>query len=89
MNNILSLAQAACTFADPDPAWCADEMLSELLVSHDEMIMQLRFEWLEIGGSVDCPTGVIDQHVPSPPPAKPVPTRQKLLSGGLTKAPAV
>jgi hypothetical protein len=87
MNHILSLAQAACTFADPDPAWCADEMLSELLVSHDEMIMQLRFECLEVGGSADSPTGVNDQHDPSSP-AKPVPTRQKLLSGGLTKAPA-
>jgi hypothetical protein len=88
MNNILSLVQAACTFADPDPAWCADEMLSELLVSHDEMIMQLRFECLEVVGNIDSTAGMIDQHDP-PSPAKPVPMRQDFLPGGSPKASAV
>ena len=88
MNNVLSLVQAACTFPDPDSGWCADEMLSELLVLHDEMIMQLHFEHLEVVGSADFPTSMIDRHDPSSP-AKPVPMRNNLRSGGSPKASAV
>ena len=87
MNNILSLVQAACTFPDPDPGWWADEMLSELLVLHDEMIMQLHFERLEVVGSADFPTSMIDRHDPSSP-AKPVLMRENLQSGGSPKASA-
>jgi hypothetical protein len=88
MNNVLSLVQAACTFSDPDSGWCADEMLSELLALQDEMIMQLRFECLEVVGSIDSPASMIDQHDPSSP-AKPVLMRQNLQSGGSPKASAV
>jgi hypothetical protein len=88
MNNVLSLVQAACTFPDPDSGWCADEMLSELLVLHDEMIMQLHFERLEVVGRSDFPTSMIDRHDPSSP-AKPVPMRKNLLSGGSPRASAV
>ncbi len=88
MNNVLCLVQAARTFSDPGPGFYVDQMLSELLVLHDEMIMQLHFERLEVVGSVDFPTGMIDQHDPSSP-AKPVPMRQNLQSGGSPKAFAV
>jgi hypothetical protein len=55
---------------------------------HDEMIMQLHFECLEVVGSADFRTGMIDQH-DSSSPAKPVPMRKNLLSGGSPKACAV
>ena len=88
MNNVLCLVQAARTFSDPGPDLYPDQMLSELLVLHDEMIMQLHFECLEVVGSADFRTGMIDQH-DSSSPAKPVPMRKNLLSGGSPKASAV
>jgi len=88
MNNVLCLVQAARTSSDPGPGFYLDQMLSELLVLHDEMIMQLHFERLEVVGRADFPAGMIDQH-DSSSPAKPVPMRKDLLTGGLPKAVAV
>ena|GEM_PF-1567914 len=62
MNNVLCLGQAARTSSDPGPGFYLDQMLSELLVLHDEIIMQLHFERLEVVGSADFPTSMIDQH---------------------------
>jgi hypothetical protein len=50
--------------------------------------MQLHFERLEVVGSADFPTGMIDQHDPSSP-VKPVTMRGNLLSGGSPKASTV
>jgi hypothetical protein len=88
MNNVLCLVQAARTFSDPGPGLYPDQMLSELLVLHDEMIMQLHFERLEVVGSADFRAGMINQH-DSSSPVKPVAMRGNLLSGGSPKASAV
>jgi hypothetical protein len=53
---------ATRTFFDPGPEQCSDQMLSELLALDEEMIVQLRFERLEVVGSTDFPRGKIDQH---------------------------
>jgi hypothetical protein len=62
MNKVLSLVQAARTCSDPRPVLCSDEMLSELLAVHEDMIAQLCLERLEAVGNANFLTGMIDQH---------------------------
>ena len=62
MDNVLSLMPATRTFFDPRSEPCSDQMLSELLALDEEMIVQLRFERLEVVGRADFPAGTIDQH---------------------------
>ena len=50
MDNVLCLMPATRTFFDPGPEQCSDQMLSELLALDEEMIVQLRFERLEVVG---------------------------------------
>ena len=62
MNKVLSLVQAARTSSDPRPVLCSDEMLSELLALHEDMIAQLCLERLEAVGNANFLTDMIDQH---------------------------
>jgi osmotically-inducible protein OsmY len=62
MNNVLSLLQAARASSDPAPILDSDHMLAELLVLHEEMIVQLRLERMGAAGSVEFLTGMIEQH---------------------------
>ena len=40
----------------------SDRMLSELLALNEEMIVQLRVERMDSGGTTDFITGMIEQH---------------------------
>jgi CII-binding regulator of phage lambda lysogenization HflD len=53
---------ATRTFFDPSPERCSDQMLSELLALDEEMIVQLRFERLEVAGRPDFLANTIAQH---------------------------
>lgn len=62
MNNVISLVQAARISSDPGPILYSERMVAELLALHEEMIVQLRLERLEVVGCGDFLTGMIDQH---------------------------
>ena len=62
MNNVLCLVQPPRTYSERGTGQCVDQMLSELLALHDEMIMQFHFERLEVVGCADLLTRMIDQH---------------------------
>ena len=62
MNHVLSLLRSARTSGAPDATLYSDLMLSQLLALHEEMIVQLCLERLEVVGTSDFLTGMIDQH---------------------------
>ena len=62
MNNVLTLLQAARGTAEPLLRPYSDHMLGELLALHEDMIMQLQLERVEIADTGDFLTGMIAQH---------------------------
>jgi len=62
MNHVLSLLRSARASQASDPTLYSDVMLSQLLALHEEMIVQLCLERLEVVGTSDFLTGMIDQH---------------------------
>lgn len=66
--NWTELAQAARSEADPGTGLCAENMLSELLALHEDLIMQLRTDSaacsdrFKDNGTADFLTGLLTQH---------------------------
>jgi DNA-binding ferritin-like protein len=62
MNNVLCLVKDSRNPFNPGPGVSSDQMLSELVVLHEEMIVQLRRERLGGVATADFIKGMIDQH---------------------------
>ena len=62
MNNVLSLLQATRHPFYPGPGVSSDQMLSELVLLHEEMIVQLRVKDPSGVATVDFIKSMIDQH---------------------------
>jgi hypothetical protein len=62
MSHAISPVPRARFSSDSGPGLYSDYMLSELLATHEEMIMQLRLERVEVGTIARFLTGEIDRH---------------------------
>jgi uncharacterized protein (DUF305 family) len=62
MNNVLSLLQATRNPFGPGPGVSSDQMLSELVLLHEEMIAQLRVKRPSGVATVDFIKSMIEQH---------------------------
>jgi hypothetical protein len=62
MKNFTSLVQAARVSPETGSVVFSEQMRSDLVALHEEMIVQLHLEHLAVGGAPDFLPGMIERH---------------------------